>query len=101
MPASDIAVGYVIWGADHAAYGPVELPTLVDWIRDERVVADTWLYLERSDCWEKAAHVPELQMFFKRKAASPSAAGFSGTALNPAALRHIKFLAALSDAQLE
>src|ERR1700756_1551744 len=101
MPANDTAVGYVIWGADHAPYGPVELPTLVDWIKDERVVCDTWLYLERCDCWEKAAHVPELQMFFKRKAASPADAGLSGSALSPAALRHIKFLTALSDAQLE
>ena len=98
MPADATAVGYRIWGADHSVYGPVELPTLVEWIKDERVVADTWLYLARSDSWEQAARVPELRMFFNRKpAAGPSHAPAAGTA----AYHHVRLLAGLNDEQVE
>ena len=93
MASEETGSGYVIWGADHAVYGPVELPMLVNWIRDERVTADTWLYLERSDCWEKVAHVPELQMFFKgRGSARPVGASANEKSVSPGALRRIKIL---------
>lgn len=106
MASDDSAVGYVIWGADHAVYGPVELPTLVSWVRDERVTADTWIFLERSDCWEKAAHIPELQMFFHSRrgnGAEPDngAGGARSDPLSPGALRRIKILGGLNDEQIE
>ncbi len=106
MPPDDSGVGYFIWGVDHAAYGPVELPTLVAWIKDERVIADTWIFVERSEGWEKAGHVPELQMLFH---GSPLASGpdhataptDSAAPLSPAALRHVRILGCLNDEQLE
>ncbi|MDB6067361.1 MAG: transcriptional regulator, Crp/Fnr family [Pedosphaera sp.] len=107
MPSDDSASGYIIWGVDHAVYGPVELPTLVGWIKDDRVTSETWLFVERSGCWEKAEHVPELQMFFHSRHASPTdsfedpAGGSSLDALSPRALRHVKVLACLNDEQLE
>jgi CRP-like cAMP-binding protein len=85
----------------------VELPTLVSWVKDERVTADTWIYLERSDCWEKASHVPELQMFFhchptaSRDAFGETAPGSKDDPLCPAALRHIKILGGLNDEQID
>lgn len=102
MPPDAAADGYLIWGADRAIYGPVELPTLVTWIKDERVVADTWLFIERSNAWEQAARVPELQMFFH--GGQPAGADESGTmtaGLSPGALRHVRLLAALNDGQLQ
>src|SRR3954452_11475954 len=100
MPSDDSGTGYVIWGTDHAVYGPVELPTLVSWIKDERVLADTWLYLERTDGWEKAARVPELQMFFKGRP-GPAKPAHAGHPTSPGALRRIKILATFNDEQLE
>ena len=35
---------YFIWGIDDSPYGPVRLPVLIDWINDERVVPDTWVF---------------------------------------------------------
>jgi CRP-like cAMP-binding protein len=97
-------VGYVIWGVDHAVYGPVELPVLVSWIRDERVLADTWLFVERNGCWEQAARIPELQMFFHKRSSVALPAGSGDTSflapLQPGALRHVKVLACLNDEQL-
>src|SRR5216684_899162 len=98
MPSDDSATGYFIWGVDHAVYGPVELPTLVGWVKDERVVSDTWLFVERSGCWEKAGHVPELQMFFHSHHAPPAnpfvaaATGNPPDPLSPNVLRHVKIL---------
>jgi len=88
---------FFIWGIDQSAYGPVELPTLVSWIKDERVLAETWIFLARDIAWRRAAEMPELQMFFRRKAAGATApAGFQ-----VGSLRRVKILAGLSDAQLE
>ena len=89
---------FFIWGIDQSAYGPVELPTLVSWIKDERVLAETWIFLARDVAWRRAAELPELQMFFRRKASGAAAApvGFQA-----GSLRRVKILAGLSDAQLE
>jgi CRP-like cAMP-binding protein len=89
---------FFIWGIDQSAYGPVELPTLVSWIKDERVLAETWIFLARDVAWRRAAELPELQMFFRRKASGTAAApaGFQA-----ASLRRVKILAGLSDVQLE
>jgi hypothetical protein len=86
---------YFIWGIDDSPYGPVELPTLVNWIKDERVLADTWVFTRRDSTWQKAADITELKMFFGKKFTKPTGAGIS-----TGSLRRIKILADLSDAQL-
>src|SRR5215467_9248542 len=91
---------FIVWGFDQTPYGPVELPTLVSWIKDERVTAETWLFIGKDNTWQRAAEVPELQMFFRSKtrgAASPQAPkGF-----DTRNLRRVKILAGLSEEQLE
>jgi len=32
---------FIIWGIDDAPYGPVELPVLEEWVKDERVLPET------------------------------------------------------------
>ncbi len=99
--------GYMIWGVDNVVYGPVDLPTLIAWIKDERVTADTWIYLQADNHWQTAQKIGELQMFFhsdNAPAAKPlSLAHGSGPALTvkPATLRRVKILAGLTDAQLQ
>lgn len=87
---------YFIWGIDDSPYGPVELPTLVNWIKDERVLANTWVYSRRDSNWLRAADITELKMFFGKK--FDRSADASG--ITPGALRRIKILADLNDAQL-
>lgn len=87
---------YFIWGVDDSPYGPVELPTLVNWIKDERVLADTWVFTRRDSKWQHATEITELKMFFGKK--MPRATDAS--AITPGALRRIKILADLNDAQL-
>lgn len=103
MAAVSTDTGFIVWGIDQTAYGPVELPTLVSWVKDERVTADTWIYAAKNSSWQKAAEVPELQMFFRPKGAG--AAGSPGEmsprGLDARALRRIKILASMNDDQLE
>jgi CRP-like cAMP-binding protein len=87
---------YFIWGIDDSPYGPVELPTLVNWIKDERVLANTWVYARRDSTWQRAADVAELKMFFGKKFTRSA----DGPAITPGSLRRIKILADLNDAQL-
>ena len=71
MAAVSTDTGYIVWGIDQTAYGPVELPTLVAWVKDERVTVDTWIYAAKNASWQKAPDVPELQMFFRSRAGPP------------------------------
>jgi hypothetical protein len=87
---------YFIWGIDDSPYGPVELPTLVNWIKDERVLANTWVYSRRDSTWQLAADITELKMFFGKEFTRPA----EGAGLSPGSLRRIKILADLNDAQL-
>jgi hypothetical protein len=45
MENNEAARTYRVWGIDYVAYGPVELPTLVNWIKQERVIGDNWIFI--------------------------------------------------------
>jgi CRP/FNR family transcriptional regulator, cyclic AMP receptor protein len=99
------SVVYSIWAADNVVYGPVELPTLISWVKDERVLADTWVFDGQNDRWRKAASLPELQIFFRKKsdsalAAAPIDLSLGESDITPGMLRRVKALAELSDDQL-
>jgi hypothetical protein len=87
---------FFIWGIDDSPYGPVELPTLVNWIKDERVLADTWVFARRDSTWQRAADIAELKMFFGKKFDRT----VDGQSITPGILRRIKILSELNDAQL-
>jgi CRP/FNR family transcriptional regulator, cyclic AMP receptor protein len=104
MAATVTDTGFFVWGIDQTAYGPVELPTLVSWVKDERVTADTWIFTARNCSWQTAADVPELQMFFRSKHSGASigvALVTTPRCLDPRALRRIKILGTMTDEQLE
>jgi hypothetical protein len=98
-------VCYKIWGVDGVVYGPVELPVLVGWVKEERVTSTTWVYSERDDAWHKAADIAELLMFFRPKEPSEPSTQVvrdpSVSALKPGSLRRVKIFADLTDEQLE
>ncbi|MDB6124000.1 MAG: cAMP-binding protein [Pedosphaera sp.] len=99
--ARDSAVGYIIWGSDGITYGPVGLPDLVSWIKDGRVAADTWIFIEGNNSWKKACHILELQMFFHEKGAPMADRSATSNGVDTRILRRVKILAGLSDEQLD
>lgn len=101
--------GFRIWGVDNVVYGPVELPVLVNWVKEERVTSETWVFSERDNAWQKSARVPELRMFFQVKAPAGAAAAplsavpgpSGGVPLKPSVLRRVKVFGDFNDEQLE
>jgi hypothetical protein len=95
---------YQVWGADNTAYGPIELPELVRWVKQERVTPTTWIYMNGKGIWAKASELPELRMFL-RPAARTSPVGppeikAEAAGIRAGALRRIKILAGLDDSDL-
>jgi hypothetical protein len=101
MDADSSAPLYRVWGVDNVAYGPVELPTLVAWVKADRVVADSWLFEHDAGRWTKAGELPELKLFFGNKAAGPRAdSAVAAELIPPGLLRRNKIFAGMDDAQL-
>lgn len=93
------AVLFRTWGSDNIAYGPVELPGLVDWIRGGRVLPNSWIFRDDKAEWVRAQEMSELKLFFKTKPA-PGAAASQAQAITPGSLRRIKVLADMEERQL-
>jgi hypothetical protein len=104
MAASASGAEYFVWGTDKTAYGPVDLPTLISWVEDERITAETWIFFGDGGAWTKAAALPELgKLFGQGVNQSAGEAGLrpAGRGVEPQALRRIRILATLTDEQLE
>jgi len=84
---------YRAWGADNIAYGPVELPALVTWIKQGKVNADSWVFREKNSTWSRASDLAELKILFKSKLSPNAAASAAAAGIQPASLRRIKMLA--------
>jgi|SRR5579859_1326096 len=97
---SEVTNDFFIWGIDDAPYGPVELTVVTDWIKDARVLPDTWIFGRSTGAWQQAADVPELKKFFNQQTEGASGAA-ARAGITPGSLRRIKILADLNDAQLD
>ncbi len=84
---------YLAWGADNIAYGPVELPGLVTWIKQGKVSSNSWVFKEKDRAWSRAADLTELKLFFKSKLPPSTAAAADAKGIQPGSLRRIKMLA--------
>jgi len=87
------SVNYRAWGADNIAYGPVELPALVTWIKQGKVTANTWVFKEKDGAWSRASDITELKVLFKSKLPPSAAASAESLGIQPGSLRRIKMLA--------
>jgi CRP-like cAMP-binding protein len=87
------SVNYLVWGTDNIAYGPVELPGLVSWIKLGRVTASSWVFKEKDASWARAEDLTELKILFKSKLSPTAAASATALGIQPGSLRRIKLLA--------
>lgn len=97
---TNAGINYWAWGADRIAYGPVELPGLVAWIKQGKVRADSWVYAEQSGAWSRASELPELKVLFKSKLPPAAASKAESLGIQPGSLRRIKMLADVDDSML-
>ena len=82
---------------DNIAYGPVELPVLVSWIKQGNVLADSWIFKEDDNAWSRAGDLLELKPLFKQKLAPKTEGSAQPTGVQPASLRRIKMLADIDE----
>jgi hypothetical protein len=94
------AVYFRTWGNDNVSYGPVELPGLVDWIRQGKVLRSTWVFREDKAEWSRAVEMPELKILFKSRT-TEAAQTATAHGITPGALRRIKIFAEMDERQLE
>jgi len=93
------APSYRVWALDDSVYGPVTLEVLRDWVRDERVVADSWVFCESSRRWQPAGQMPGLRLLFgEEEALVPGMEAHP--MLKPTILRRIRAFGELSDDDL-
>jgi CRP/FNR family transcriptional regulator, cyclic AMP receptor protein len=90
---TNASFNYRAWGADNIAYGPVELPALVTWVKQGKVTASSWVFKEKDATWSRASDLPELKVLFKSKLSPEAAASAGALGIQPGALRRIKMLA--------
>ena len=90
---SDTNFNYRAWGTDNIAYGPVELPGLVTWVKQGKVTANSWVFREKDGAWLRASDLPELKVLFKSKLPPGAAASADALGIQPGSLRRIKMLA--------
>ncbi|HOC00193.1 MAG TPA: cyclic nucleotide-binding domain-containing protein [Verrucomicrobiota bacterium] len=93
-------VYYRAWGVDNIAYGPVELPALIQWVRSGRVLPSSWLFSEATGAWTRAEALPELKLFFKKEEGAAGEARKAPHGLKAGSLRRIKIFAEMDDRQL-
>lgn len=102
MAEQELAALFWVWGHDRIAYGPVELPGLVTWVRQGRVGSAQWIFVSDHGGWIKAGEMPELRMFFAELAGGPETATgeVRHSALKPENLRRIRLFAEMDAHQL-
>ncbi len=90
-------LGYKLLGLDDTLYGPVELPQLIEWAKDERIQPDSWLFCTTNRKWLTAAEAPELRPYLPGLTAAVTALP---PELQPEQLRKIRAFSDLSPDQL-
>jgi CRP-like cAMP-binding protein len=94
---AETSFNYRTWGTDNIAYGPMELPGLVTWIKQGKVRADSWVFKEKDGAWSRASDLPELKVLFKSKLPPAAAASAQASGIQPGSLRRIKMLAEVDE----
>jgi hypothetical protein len=89
---------YRVWAMDDVVYGPVTPDVLRDWVRDERILPDTWIFCESTRQWNAAREVTELRVLFGLE--DNTNRGEEAQAIRPAVLRRIRAFGELTDDDL-
>jgi CRP-like cAMP-binding protein len=95
---------YKVWAADNLVYGPVELPTLIQWVHERRVRADTWLLSHVDRGWRQAGDLESLRQHFHAAEVDTTfriREAEQANSIAPEELRQFDILAGLSNEQLK
>lgn len=93
----------MVWASDRMVYGPVDLPALTQWVKEERVFPKTWVLSKNQNRWCQAETIEALGPFFVTntiaEGAQPGPKHVDGTVAEE--LRLFSAFTALNNEQLE
>ncbi len=98
MAPHPIPKQYRIWAMDDVVYGPVVVEMLRDWVRDERILPDTWVFCESTRRWCPAKEISELRVLFGLDEVEEP--GKESSTIKPSILRRIRAFGELNDDEL-
>ncbi len=94
---------FSVWGNDRTIRGPMRLMDLVRLVEEGSLTAESWLYLEPEDLWQKAGDLFALRPFFsdsnRSKGAAQALPGYPG--LKPEAWRRVRVFGSLDERQIQ
>jgi len=73
MPVDSADAVFKVLSSDNLIYGPIDLATLVQWVRERRVQRESWVHWETANDWIAAGEIDALQPEFDALAAVPEA----------------------------
>lgn len=95
---------YKVLSTDNLIYGPIDLATLVQWVRERRVQRESWIHWESANDWVAAGSLEALQPEFESLADNTqpeSAQAVSSEGLTVSELRGFERFAPFSNEELE
>src|SRR5213082_674762 len=71
MARNSIDPVFKVLSSDDLVYGPVDLPTLVQWMQERRVLRETWIHSQAANDWVPAGQMEELKSLFEAQDSQP------------------------------
>lgn len=101
MMIENEAATYRVWGVDNIAYGPVDMTTLTAWAKEQRITAESWIFVDEDHCWTKAREMRRLDALIDAPKECPASdAPGEAAAIDPGLLRRLKLFATMNERQL-
>lgn len=100
-PAADDT--YHVWATDNLIYGPIDWPTLIQWVMEKRVLKETWVFSSADGDWHEAGALEALQepLLTAKDIALNETPPSKRESIAPGELRQFSVFAGLSDDQLQ
>ena len=90
---------YKVWAADNMIYGPIDFPTLREWVSENRIFSDTWIHSERANAWYHAKEIDALRSHLN--IGLPTVHPVHGGVIHAEELRQFSVFAGMSNELLE
>lgn len=93
--------GFKVWAVDNMVYGPIDLPVLIQWVEEERVLRETWVHSDENNAWQQAIQIEPLrELFHKFSTRSVTPESKNTNTAEPEELRQCNIFAGISDSDI-
>src|ERR1051326_1760539 len=96
-------ITYKVLASDNVLYGPIDMPTLIQWTTDERILPETWIMRVIDNAWVPAGLMSDLRPHFSKAASEggPLPSQKAAGEVQPEELRQFDLFVGVSNEQLD